>query len=134
MSKKRFTPLSLALAAAIGTAAIGTTAPAAAQSPAASSSSQQIAESLVTAINGRRADRRNWGHEHVASDRIRDAEVAKLDRLAIRYGELTLNDVNAEDGKVQLSVADARGRTGTIELLMDANQPGSVLGLGISGF
>lgn len=93
-----------------------------------------LGQSLVEAVNGRRADRRNWGRDHIASERVRGSEIEKLDRLAIRLGELSLTGVTTGEDAIALAVSDNRGREGTIELLVDRDNPATVYALNVSGF
>lgn len=125
----------MALAIAFGAAATGAAVlPAAAHAAVDQASAQQIGESLVEALNGRRADRRNWAADHIKSERIRGSEVEKLDRLALRLGDISLAGVRAADNQVALDIRDSRGRTGTIELTMDDGSLSSVLGVAMRGF
>ena len=110
-----------------------TSAPAQA-TPIEAAAARTIAESLVEAVNGRRADRRNWGYDHIASERLREAEVDKLDTLSRRGGGLSLDDVQtAQDGSIVMSVTPRRGRSGTIRLTMDSRRPDKVVTITTSG-
>lgn len=118
-------------AVAAAAVAVPVIAPAAAQ--AAADADRAMAESLVDALNGRRAARRNWGDQHFASDRLRESQVERLNALAVRFGELTMTDVANGQGALVVGVRDERGRTGSIQLLRDPDRPDKVLSVTVNG-
>lgn len=135
MIKNAATPFGLVLAAfALPAVGLALPAPANAQSGSESTAAREIAENLVNAINGRRSARRNWGYRNLASERLRDSQIAMLDTLAVRRGELTLTGVSTAGEMMIVAVQDARGRTGAIRLLMDNDRPDKVLSVSVTGF
>lgn len=107
------------------------TAPASAQADVATA--QQMAESLVAALNGGSGDRGRWAQEHMLSDGAYRQRLSQLNRIARRTGELTIVDVAELDGGMVIEVRNGSGRTHAISVMMDERRPDKVLGVGMRG-
>ncbi|WP_442622613.1 hypothetical protein [Parasphingopyxis sp.] len=125
--------LLLAAAALPAAGIVVTTAPATAQAEAAAPNAQQLAESLVAALNGNGGERSRWARDNLLSDGAYRQRVQQLNRIARRTGDLELLEVAEIDNGMVLRVRNGSGRTHAISVLMDERRPDKVMGIGMRG-
>lgn len=133
MTKTNTARVRLALAAfALPLAGLTVAASPALAQTEAGHSAQQIGESLVAALNGGSGDRAQWAQDYVENANFR-MQLVQLNRIARRFGELSLVGVQEASNGLIVRVSNGTSRTETISLVMNDHEPRKIVGIGMRG-